>query len=131
MPHIPAACPKRARDVPNAYPTKQRAGQEHTLMGKVFAVSLKKNTQWKGPVNFARKRGLAKFRENLLEAPQQNSGSYVINMLFYVALTILEFCCCGRAKMPSKVTTIIEDMEHLAQHEVDMILHHHGASKCC
>ena len=131
MRRIPAACPKRARDVPNTYPAKPRAGQEHTLMGKVFVVSLKKNTQRKGPVNFARKRGLAKFRENLLEAPQQNSGSYVINMLFNVALTILEFCCCGRAKTPSKVKTIIEDMEHLAQHEIDMILQHHGSSKCC
>ena len=53
-------------------------------------------------------------------------------MLFSVASNImiafLELCC-SRNK-PDKVSTIIQDMEELAQEEIDKILRHHNRCKC-
>ena len=51
-------------------------------------------------------------------------------MLFLsnIMIAFLELCC-SRNK-PDKVSTIIQDMEELAQEEIDKILRHHNRCKC-
>ena len=52
----------------------------------------------------------------------------VFSVISNIMLAFLELCC-SRNK-PDKVSTIIQDMEELAQEELDLILRHHSRCKC-
>ena len=52
----------------------------------------------------------------------------VFSIVSNIMIALLELCC-ARNK-PDKVSTIIQDMEDLAQEELDMILRHHSRCKC-
>ena len=50
------------------------------------------------------------------------------NVVSNITIAFLELCC-ARNK-PDKVSTIIQDMEDLAQEELDRIIRHHSRCKC-
>ena len=52
----------------------------------------------------------------------------VFSVFSNIAIALLELCC-ARNK-PDKVSTIIQDMEDLAQEEIDKILSYHSRCKC-
>ena len=52
----------------------------------------------------------------------------VFSIISNITIALLELCC-ARNK-PDKVVTIIQDMEELAQEEIDRILNHHSKCKC-
>jgi hypothetical protein len=52
----------------------------------------------------------------------------VFSVISNIMLAFLELCC-SRNK-PDKVSTIIQDMEDLAQEEIDKIVRHHNRCKC-
>ena len=52
----------------------------------------------------------------------------VFSILSSIMVALLELRCV-RSK-PDKVATIIQDMEDLAQEEIDRILNHHSKCKC-
>ena len=52
----------------------------------------------------------------------------VFSVFSNIAVALLELCC-ARNK-PDKVSTTIQDMEDLAQEELDRILMHHSRCKC-
>ena len=52
----------------------------------------------------------------------------VFSIVSNIMIALLELCC-ARNK-PDKVATITQDMEELAQEEIDRILNHHSKCKC-
>ena len=52
----------------------------------------------------------------------------VFSVFSNIAVALLELCC-ARNK-PDRVVSIIQDMEDLAQEEIDRILKHHSRCKC-
>ena len=52
----------------------------------------------------------------------------VFSVVSNIAIALLELCC-ARNK-PDKVSTIIQDMEDLAQEEIDKIVSYHSSCKC-
>ena len=52
----------------------------------------------------------------------------VFSVISNIMLAFLELCC-SRNK-PDKVSTIMQDMEDLAQEELDRIIRHHSRCKC-
>ena len=51
----------------------------------------------------------------------------VFSIVSNITIALLELCC-ARNK-PDKVTTTIQDIEELAQEEIDRILNHHSRCK--
>ncbi len=52
----------------------------------------------------------------------------VFSIVSNITIALLELCCAR--KKPDKVATIIQDMDELAQEEIDRILNHHSKCKC-
>jgi hypothetical protein len=52
----------------------------------------------------------------------------VFSVISNITIALLEMCC-ARNK-PDKVMSIIQDMEDLAQEEIDRILRHHNRCRC-
>ena len=52
----------------------------------------------------------------------------VFSVFSNIAVALLELCSARNE--PDKVSTIIQDMEDLAQEELDRILRHHSRCKC-
>ena len=50
------------------------------------------------------------------------------NVASNIMIAFLELCCSRN--MPDTVSTIIQDMEELAQEEIDKILRHRNRCKC-
>jgi len=55
---------------------------------------------------------------------------YILSVMSTIVASLLELCCF-RNKPVATVASIIEDMEGLAQHEIDKILQHHTHKTCC